>query len=298
MTRGALVSVIMNCYNGERYLAQAIDSVLAQKYHNWEIVFWDNQSTDCSAEIVKGYNDPRIKYIYAPKHTLLYEARNYAIAEASGEFIAFLDVDDWWAEEKLEEQVKLFADSEVGVVCSNFWVVSERKNTRWIYHKKPLPTGRVLNELLKDYDVGLLTVMVRRSAFDALGAPCNPKYHIIGDFDLVIRLLVNWKLDCVQQPIAYYRAHDSNETGKNKSRQVNELYDWMQEMSAVKEISSCSNFGAVKATAGYIQAMDYLLVSDRMSALKVFSGMPSGNLKARLLLAIILPTFWLKKIKN
>ena len=79
----SLVSVIMNCFNGEKYLREAIDSVLAQTYQNWELIFWDNQSTDKSAEIVKSYEDPRIYYFYARHHTLLYEARNYAIEQSN-----------------------------------------------------------------------------------------------------------------------------------------------------------------------------------------------------------------------
>ena len=113
MSKQPLVSVIMNCYNGEKYLREAIDSVLAQTYTNWEIVFWDNQSTDRSAEIVRSYADPRLKYYYAPTHTWLYEARNYAVAKANGELLAFLDVDDWWLPNKLERQVPLFENPEV-----------------------------------------------------------------------------------------------------------------------------------------------------------------------------------------
>jgi len=79
MKQEPLVSVVMNCYNGEKYLREAIESVLTQTCQNWEIIFWDNQSTDRSAEIFKSYADPRLKYFYAPKHTWLYEARNYAI---------------------------------------------------------------------------------------------------------------------------------------------------------------------------------------------------------------------------
>src|SRR5829696_2506866 len=108
---GPLVSVIMNCFNGEKYLREAIDSVLAQSYTNWEIIFWDNQSTDDSARIVRSYRDPRLKYFYAPTHLPLYGARNHAIDRAAGELIAFLDVDDWWIPSKLEQQVPLFADS-------------------------------------------------------------------------------------------------------------------------------------------------------------------------------------------
>ena len=87
-----LVSILMNCFNGEKYLKQAIDSVLAQTYRNWEIIFWDNQSTDGSAEIFTSYRDSRLKYFYAPEHTRLYEARNCALEKAEGELIAFLDL--------------------------------------------------------------------------------------------------------------------------------------------------------------------------------------------------------------
>jgi glycosyltransferase involved in cell wall biosynthesis len=76
MTEQPLVSVIMNCCNGEKYLQEAIDSVLAQTYKNWEIVFWDNQSIDDTAQIAKSYDDPRIKYHRSESFTPLGEARN------------------------------------------------------------------------------------------------------------------------------------------------------------------------------------------------------------------------------
>ena len=81
----ALVSVIMNCFNGEQYLSQAVKSVLDQDYDNFEVIFWDNQSTDNSASIFKSFNDKRLKYFYANKHTNLYEARNHAIEKSNGE---------------------------------------------------------------------------------------------------------------------------------------------------------------------------------------------------------------------
>ena len=74
-----LVSIIMNCYNGEDFLHQSIESVLSQTYKNWELIFWDNRSNDKSAEIFKSYDDERLKYYCAPEHTLLSQARNEAI---------------------------------------------------------------------------------------------------------------------------------------------------------------------------------------------------------------------------
>ena len=68
MKNEPLVSVIMNCFNGEEYLREAVNSVIKQNYKNWEIIFWDNQSTDKSAEIFKSYKDKRLKYYYASSH--------------------------------------------------------------------------------------------------------------------------------------------------------------------------------------------------------------------------------------
>ena len=69
MPNRPLVSVIMNCYNGDKFLKEAIDSVLSQTYSNWELIFWDNQSVDDSASIVNSYGDIRLRYFYAENHT-------------------------------------------------------------------------------------------------------------------------------------------------------------------------------------------------------------------------------------
>ena len=67
MSDQPLVSIIINCFNGEKYIRKALDSVLTQTYENWEIIFWDNQSKDKSAEIFKSYDDKRFKYFYISK---------------------------------------------------------------------------------------------------------------------------------------------------------------------------------------------------------------------------------------
>jgi glycosyltransferase involved in cell wall biosynthesis len=129
MNTKPLVSIIMNCHNGEKYLKQAINSILTQTYENWEIIFWDNQSNDESAKIFKDYNDDRLKYYLADTHDeILNRARNSALKKAKGEYIAFLDTDDWWLPKKLEMQIPLFDDSEVGLVYGNVWLFFEKKN--------------------------------------------------------------------------------------------------------------------------------------------------------------------------
>ena len=86
MDHQPLVSIIMNCYNGQAYLDEALKSVVNQTYKNWEIIFWDNCSTDNSSKIFKKFEDKRFKYFLSKKHTVLYEARNLAIEKISGDF--------------------------------------------------------------------------------------------------------------------------------------------------------------------------------------------------------------------
>ena len=91
-----LVSIIINCFNGEKYLREALTSILNQSYKNWEVIFWDNQSSDNSKKIFNSFQNERFKYFYADKHTTLYKARNLAINKTNGELLAFIDTDDIW----------------------------------------------------------------------------------------------------------------------------------------------------------------------------------------------------------
>ena len=117
MNDAPLVSVLINCFNSETYLKKAIESVYAQTYKNWEIIFWDNQSTDSSAQIAKSF-DGRLKYFYSHEFSNLGTARNRALKKVNGKYIAFLDCDDLWYPEKIFKQVKLLEASkgELGFV--------------------------------------------------------------------------------------------------------------------------------------------------------------------------------------
>ena len=96
MTKQPLVSIIINCFNGQSYLKKSVSSILNQTYKNWEIIFWDNKSTDNSKKILKNFKDRRIKYFYSKKFNTLYKSRNLAIKKTKGNFVCFLDTDDFW----------------------------------------------------------------------------------------------------------------------------------------------------------------------------------------------------------
>ena len=133
----SLVSIIMNCYNGEKYLKQSLNSILKQTYQNWELIFWDNRSTDNSKKIYKSFNDNRFKYFFSDKHTNLHDARNLALDKAKGDFIAFLDTDDWWLPYKLEKQIPFFKNEEIKLVYGNCWIYKENSICKKrLYSKK------------------------------------------------------------------------------------------------------------------------------------------------------------------
>ena len=105
MKNKILISIIVNCFNGERFLAEALESVINQSYQNWELIFWDNQSIDNSSEILKSYKHPKFNYFYSSSHTNLGKARELALKKTNGDWIGFLDCDDIWLPEKLQNQV-------------------------------------------------------------------------------------------------------------------------------------------------------------------------------------------------
>ena len=102
-----LVSIIMPNYNCGKFIKATIESVLAQTYSNWEILFMDDCSTDNSLEIVKSFQDERIHIFKNEKNSGAAVSRNKALREARGKWIAFLDSDDLWEKEKLSKQIAM-----------------------------------------------------------------------------------------------------------------------------------------------------------------------------------------------
>ena len=207
-----LVTVIMNCHNSGRYLKESLDSVLDQSYHNWEIVFWDNQSTDDSADIFNSYNDKRFRYFPAPKYTALGEARNLAIEKARGEYIAFLDCDDIWLPKKLDRQLPLFEDESVGIVICDTVFFNNKKEIRQLYKRKKPVVGYVFRELLGDYFISLETAIIRRAVLEEMDHWLDTRFEVIEEYDFFVRIGYHWKLAFVDEVLAKWRVHEASWT--------------------------------------------------------------------------------------
>lgn len=285
-----LVSIIMNCFNGERYLNKAIQSVLAQTYQNWEIIFWNNKSFDNSEKIFKSYSDNRFHYFCGEKHTFLYDARNYALSKCSGELIAFLDVDDVWFSKKLEIQVPLFNDVTVGLSCGNYIKLNEGKNNNINLKAKyfSLPNGKVLNELFESNFVHMSTLMIRKKALNELKYFFDPRFEIIGDLDILLRLSCRWNMASIQQPIANYRYHLNN-TGFVKKRLIGtELKILLNEIKDYPEYKKLTNFSKFEYTVKYYELLNLLYNGKKWNILKQINSLKNKH-RFKFLIAMFLP---------
>ena len=133
-----LVSIIMNCHNGGKFLEQSVNSIISQTYKNWELIFWDNKSTDSSPVILKTYNDERIKYFLATEHTSLYTARNLAAEKATGDFLAFLDVGAYGAVLSSEYNTRPLVP-EIMVFNKRYEMVRSRPTYEEIFDRETMP---------------------------------------------------------------------------------------------------------------------------------------------------------------
>ena len=206
-----LVSVIMNCYNGEKYLSEAIDSIYTQTYNNWEIIFWDNASTDRSADIAKSY-DSKLRYFRGEETIPLGSARNKALEMCRGKFIAFLDCDDLWMPGKLEKQIPLFQDPEVGLVFCDGVYFNEFGQSKIFYSSQPYAVGWCFSMLLSQYFLSMPTTVIRRSALDSLDYWFDPRFQISEEADLFRRIGYSWKLAMSKDILAKWRVHESSWT--------------------------------------------------------------------------------------
>lgn len=162
MKDAELVSVIMPAFCAEAYLSQAIDSVLAQSYPNWELLILDDQSPDGTREIAQSYaqRDPRIRCIRNEQNVGVAQTRNHGIDLSQGDWIAFLDSDDIWHPKKLETQLAAAKSAGADLVYTSYAMFRDEDQRRAEYL---VPESVDYESLLLENVIGCSTVMVRRT---------------------------------------------------------------------------------------------------------------------------------------
>lgn len=274
------ISIIMNCYNSDEYLRIAINSICKQTFTNWELIFWDNQSTDTSAQIFQSYDDNRFKYFYSPTHTNLYTARNFALEKAVGEYITFLDCDDYWHPTKLEVQLKHMIENDAQISYSQYSIIDENNSESVkLNNSKATTEFKTFYDLAKRYDVGLLTIMIRRTLLLEAGLKFDGRYHIIGDFAFIMTSILTTPILSIAQPLANYRLHPNSETAKNLRLLSVEFTSWFNEIEYIKRTQPKS-YDYLKSKKHYFSGLE--AVTSRNYALLINESLRIKPIKWKL----------------
>ena len=256
------VSVIIPAYNGDRYISDAIDSVLAQTYTDYEIIAINDGSTDDTKRVVREYGD-RIQY-YAQANQGVAASRNFGLSKAKGEYIAFLDQDDVFLPHKLGLQVEILnRDASIGIVSSGWQIVDRDGTVRaavqpWLQ----IPQLSLAN-LIVWKPVFLGAMLFRRSWLERTNG-FDPNLEQAPDVDLVIRLAA---MGCaaawVKQTTVQYRQHETN-ASKNTLLQAQELEQILEQFfaqpnlpSEIKNLESDSRYQSLIWSAWRLQQTEH-----------------------------------------
>jgi glycosyltransferase involved in cell wall biosynthesis len=209
MTEGPLVSVLMTAYNREKYIGEAIESVLASSYSNFELIIVDDGSTDETVKIAKSYaaKDPRVKVHINEKNLGDYPNRNRAASHAQGKYIKYLDSDDLIYPYGLQALV-FFMEQDEEVAMG----ISYKKN---ITHR-PFPWIMTPSESLRHHffvegflDAGPTGTIIRRDCFNALGGFSGKR--MIGDVEFGLRTAGRYKVMLLPSSLSFWRSHGDQE---------------------------------------------------------------------------------------
>lgn len=216
--RKPTVSVVIATYNYGRFLKEAIDSVLAQTYKDYEIIVVDDGSTDNTREVVEPYlRLPNFSYRHLGKNRGQPRAKNRGIRESRGEFIAFLDADDVWLPGKLEKQIPLFERSrEVGVVYCDHICFCDDQNLPQVGHP-PYARGWVTRNLMFHNIVPFSSSVVRKECFEQDGM-FDESIPLAIDYDLWLRFSLNWAFDYLPEKLLRARLGHSRLSCRGEER--------------------------------------------------------------------------------
>jgi glycosyltransferase involved in cell wall biosynthesis/predicted SAM-dependent methyltransferase len=232
------VSVIIPTYNRQELLRAALNSVLRQTFHDFEVVVVDDGSTDKTREVCGSY--PEVKYLPLAHSGLPATARNAALAVAAGEYIAFLDSDDEWMENKLSVQVELMdRNPALGLVCSNATVIGGPSRKLYLTAGQG-QSGSVFMTLLLDNFVITSTAMVRRSVMESVGRFSEePVLRVAEDYDLWLRIAAVSEVVFIADALAAYRRSSGS-----VSQQQDGALHWMGILRILERIKRMPGLGA------------------------------------------------------
>ncbi|ULL17000.1 glycosyltransferase [Paenibacillus sp. H1-7] len=222
-----LISVVMAVYNGEKYVEEAVRSVLNQTYPHFELIIVDDGSTDRTWEILEAIDDPKVKIIHQDKNHGAASCLNLGIEHAKGDWIAIHDADDISEPNRLEEQA-LYLQTHPGRIGVSSLIAGRIGNEIVVhneevhYYNLILDHGQIINTRLFSCYLCHGTVVFSKKAFYAVGR-YNPKYKISYDYDLWLRLFQISPIEKIPKVLYHYRLREDSLGKQDRSKTIAEL---------------------------------------------------------------------------
>lgn len=278
------ISIVMNCFNGEEHLREALDSIFQQTYQDWEVIFWDNCSIDSSASIANSYGE-KIRYFRSNELTSLGKARRLAVEKAVGEWVCFLDVDDRWHPKKLEAQIR---DLEMGDYLFAYAGVCEiKRNGEKIREVTPkLQTGFIFGSLITNFELNMVTPIFNREKAEILNIRFDDAITASEEFNFFMRLAYHGNALVQHKVLGDYRLHSGSLTFRSMGEWANERRITLRQLETsfpdIKKLYA-NELEEANAKGDYYEAMYLMSKGNLRDARALLKPLTSVNYKYRLL---------------
>jgi glycosyltransferase involved in cell wall biosynthesis len=224
------VSVIMNCLNGEKFVREAIQSIYDQTFQDWEIIFWDNASTDGTADIAKSF-DQRLRYFRGESTVPLGAARRLAMSQAKGAWIGFQDHDDISLPQRFERQLTALGDGDYAFCYGGMREIDEAGNP--IRDVTPsYPSGNQFAQQLAQFEANLQTTIVNADYLQRYDITLDESFIMFEDYNLFMKLAAKGPVCAVPDILCLCRILASSWTQKSLERHAGERFRTLNQLEA------------------------------------------------------------------
>ncbi len=183
-----LVSILINCYNSANYISRAINSVINQTYNNWELIIWDDGSTDNTVNIIKNFKDDRIRLFLQEKNLGLCKSRLNVIEKINGSLVSILDADDYFESEKILKQINVFKNKKDVALCTTWTKFYDENLSIKKIFKSDLNNNDLKKKLLFHNIIPHSSIMYKKEAAIEVGW-YSKNYEYSQDYDLTLKLI-------------------------------------------------------------------------------------------------------------
>ena len=284
-----LISIIIPTYNHSRYLGRALQSVYDQTYGNWEAIIVDNHSTDDTPDVVKKFDDPRVSYLKIHNNGIIAASRNMGINAAKGNWLAFLDSDDWWSADKLETCSK-YIDDNLDLIHHDLDVVYDQPSffRRHVTCSRQLKSPMLKDLLIKGNAIVNSTVIVRKKLLTKVGGISEDKNMVASeDYNTWLRIAaLTDRFRYLPKSLGCYQVHSNGVSQRDMSKS-----DYAA-IAEFKDQLTPDQLGETEKLLSYVSGRFNYLKKDYTSAeFALKKALPSKNvmitIKAIMMLAII-----------